>query len=306
MNRRHFLAAMAAAVANVAPAKAAARSSVVVLVGGSEAQFAARRAALERAIGAKAAVLAAAGDLTRLQALAKEAVAQSPTVLVADSMTSGRALFEATSAIPIVLARAENPVAARLVRSLEHPGGNVTGVVTGRPDEIIKAAEHLGRLLPAGAPLALLANQNNQTYRAVRARINHAAKEQKRPQVLLDANRPQELDEAFRAFAAEKNAGLVVMDDPMYLDEAKRHVALAAKLRRPVMYPDRTFVRVGGLAIYGPDAEAALAAAGEMVKQLLAGTPPGELAMREVPAFTLAVNRETAKAQGIRLPPGFA
>ena len=64
--------------------------------------------------------------------------------------------------------------------------------------------------------------------------------------------------------------------------------------------------RAGGLASYGPDADAALAMAGEMVKALLEGTPPAELAMREVPAFTLAVNRETAKAQGIRLPPGFA
>ena len=309
MNRRTFVMAMGAVL--VAPAQAmtpaqAGAQGIAVLIGGTPAQFAARRQALERALKTKVRVFAADGDVTRLAALAKEAVASAPAVLVADSMSSGRALFEATAGIPIVLARSENPVAARLVRSLEAPGGNVTGIVSGRPDEILKSAQHLDRLLARGAPLAVVANQNNQTYRAIRARVNHAAKEQKRPQLLLDANRPAEIEAAFAELARNKGAGLLVMDDPMYLDEAKRFVALAAKLRRPVIYPDRAFVRAGGLASYGPDADALMEATAAMVRKVLDGNPAAQLAMQEAPPYTLAVNREAARAQGIRLPAGFA
>lgn len=310
MKRRTFLAALGAIVAPAqaraqGPAKAGGQA-VVVLAGGTAGQFAARRRVLERALGRAVTVVAANGDASQLLALAKDIVAGAPAVAIADSMNAGRALFEASATLPIVLARAENPVAARLVKSTEAPGSNVTGVVTGRPDEMLKAADHLGKLLPPGAPLAVVANQNNQAYRAIRARVNHAAKQQDRPQLLLDANRPAEIDSAFAELARNKGAGLLVMDDAMYLDEAKRFVALAAKLRRPVMYPDRAFVRAGGLASYGPDNDAVLAMVAGMVRKVLDGRKLAELPMEAPPPFTLALNREAAKAQGIKIPAGFA
>lgn len=309
MTRRAFLATLAlpalAAAARAATPATATNRNVFVLVGGTAEQFAARRRILERALGGPVTVVAADGDTPKLLDLAKEIVSRSPAVAIADSMTAGRALFEASAGVPIVLARAENPVAARLVKSVEAPGSNVTGVVTGRPDEMLKAAEHLGKLLPPGAALAVVANQNNQAYRAIRARVNHAAKEQKRPQLLLDANRPAEIDAAFAELARNKGAGLLVMDDAMYLDEAKRFVALAAKLRRPVMFPDRAFVRAGGLAAYGPDNDAVLAMVAGIVRKVLDGRPPAELPMEAPPPFALAVNRDVARAQGIKLPAGF-
>lgn len=300
MNRRQALAALAALAA--LPPRAAEPPRIAVLASGTPEQFATRFAALKKALPAQWTLHAAGGDLTRLTALARAAVAEAPQVLVADSMLGARLLFEATPTIPIVMARSENPVAARLVRSLEQPGGNVTGVVTGRPDEVIKAAGYLGRLLPAGAPLAALLNPNAQTYRAVRARVNYAAQQQKRAQVFIDASVPGEIERAFAQLAAEKGAGLVVMDDALFLDEAARIVKLAAQAKRPAIYPDRLFVAAGGLMSYGPDALEAMALAAAQVRKLLAGAKAAELAMVEVPPFKLALNQAAFKAQGYKPP----
>lgn len=300
MNRRHFIAALAALGA--LPARALPGAHVGLLIGGTEAQFRRRLEALRTQVKAPLIVRAAGGDPTRLAALAQDLVAASPAVLVADSMVAARMLFEATPSIPIVMARSENPVGARLVRSLEQPGGNVTGIVTGRPDALIQATNHLARLLAPGAPIAALLNQNNQTYRAVRARVNFAANELKREQVFLDASLPRHLERAFAELATHKGAGLLVMDDPMFLDEAARIVQLAAKARRPAIYPDRAFVQAGGLMSYGADAESAMKLAGQYVARVLAGENPAGMALREVPAFELHVNRATARAQGIKIP----
>lgn len=285
MNRRQALAALAALAAAPSLRAESARARVAVLASGTEAQFASRFAALQKALPAQWSLHAAGGDPARLAPLAREIVASAPQAIVADSMVGARQLFEATPMIPIVMARSENPVAARLVRSLEHPGGNVTGVLTGRPDEMIKAAGHLGKLLPAGAPIAILLNPSNQTYRAVRARVNFAAQQQKRPQVFLDAAVPGEIERAFEQLRAEKGAGLMVMDDALFLDEAARIVKLAAQSKRPAIFPDRLFVMEGASTAYGPDALEAMALAAGQVRKLLAGARPAELAMVEVPPY---------------------
>jgi putative tryptophan/tyrosine transport system substrate-binding protein len=88
----------------------------------------------------------------------------------------------------------------------------------------------------------------------------------------------------------------------MFLDEAPRIVQLAARARRPAIYPDRAFVEAGGLMSYGTDAQVAMKLAGEYVARILAGEKPADMPVREVPPFALHVNRATARAQGIKLP----
>jgi putative tryptophan/tyrosine transport system substrate-binding protein len=69
------------------------------------------------------------------------------------------AVRQVTTKIPIVMAVAEDPVGAGLVRSLARPGGNVTGVtvVTG-PEIFGKNLEFLREVLPQGVRIAILFN----------------------------------------------------------------------------------------------------------------------------------------------------
>jgi putative ABC transport system substrate-binding protein len=71
-----------------------------------------------------------AGDLGRLPVMAADLVRLPVDVIVADGSKSAQIAYEATRTIPIVgVAFGPGPVAAGLIVSFAHPGGNVTGFV---------------------------------------------------------------------------------------------------------------------------------------------------------------------------------
>ena len=306
MNRRAFVAALAASF--VVPGTLAATEEgsggkrVALLCLGSEAQFKARLDALRKALpGVVMEPRYAEGGLSRLATLAREIASSAPAAIVSDSVLATRALYEATATIPVVMARCEDPVGNRLVKSLDHPGGNVTGVVTGNLENALTAAQTLAAMMPAGQALGVLLNQNNAAYRPTRSRIHYVAQKQKRAPIYLDASGAGEVAHAFASLGTEKVGGVVVMDDPVFLDNALSIVKSANAAKVPVVYPDRVFVEAGGLMALGGDANAAMAKAAAYVQRILAGTHPSELAVETLPA-TWSVNRATARAQGARIP----
>jgi putative ABC transport system substrate-binding protein len=70
----------------------------------------------------------AEGKRDRLPDLVEEMVRLKPDVIIVSSTSFSRALKQATSTIPIVVATAGDLVGTGLVASLARPGGNVTGL----------------------------------------------------------------------------------------------------------------------------------------------------------------------------------
>src|SRR5262249_5819263 len=66
-------------------------------------------------------------DTGRIGADAAELVALAPDVIVGQTTPAIRALRQATSSIPIIMAAVNDPVDQGFVSSLAHPGGNITG-----------------------------------------------------------------------------------------------------------------------------------------------------------------------------------
>ena len=66
-------------------------------------------------------------DANRQRALAHELVGLQPDVIVTTGTTATVAVQRETRTIPIVFASPSDPVAQRIVASLNSPGGNITG-----------------------------------------------------------------------------------------------------------------------------------------------------------------------------------
>jgi len=113
---------------------------------------------------------------------------------------------------------------------------------------------------------------------------------------------PDELDGAFQSFARERVSSVLVLQDPMFLDERRRIAMLAIAARLPTMFGFREHVEAGGLMSYGIDLRGNLRRAAELVDKILKGTKPGDLPVELPTKFELAINLKTAKALGIDVP----
>ena len=89
----------------------------------------------------------AEGQADRLTALVAELIHRRVAVIVANSLAAVAAAT-ATSRVPIVFATGTDPVRDHLVTSLNHPGGNVTGVVFFASNLAAKRLELLRQLVP--------------------------------------------------------------------------------------------------------------------------------------------------------------
>jgi putative tryptophan/tyrosine transport system substrate-binding protein len=79
------------------------------------------------------------GHIERLPSLMSELIALRPDVIVAFATPAIAAAQRATSTIPIVMAPATDPIGSGFIKSLAHPGGNITGVANMYGDAIGKS-----------------------------------------------------------------------------------------------------------------------------------------------------------------------
>ena len=100
-------------------------------------------------------------QLDRLPALAGDLVRRQMNLIVANSTPAALAAKVATTTIPVVFQIGGDPVQARLVASLNRPGGNLTGVTSLAVELGPKRLEVLHELIPAATNIAVLLNPNN-------------------------------------------------------------------------------------------------------------------------------------------------
>jgi putative tryptophan/tyrosine transport system substrate-binding protein len=244
----------------------------------------------------------AEGHYDRLPALAADLAGRQVAVVLAMGGTEpARAAKAATSTIPIVFISAADPVKTGLVASLNRPGGNVTGV------SLIAAAlneKKLGLLheLVKASVIAGLVNPNYPGAKTQADEAQNAAVRLGLKAIALTAATDEEIDAAF-ASAVQQGAGaMLVSSDPFFNSRSGRFVAAAARHSMPVIYPQREFVREGGLISYGPDFSEGYRNAGVYVGKLLRGAKPAELPIMQPTKFELVINLKTAKALGVTVP----
>ena len=102
----------------------------------------------------------ARGRYDRLPTLATELVDGNVRIIVANGPAVPVAKL-ATNTIPIVFVTGVDPVGTRLVASLNHPGGNLTGVTTLDVQLGPKLLEVLHQVMPNTARVAVLVNPAN-------------------------------------------------------------------------------------------------------------------------------------------------
>jgi hypothetical protein len=74
---------------------------------------------------------------------------------------------------------------------------------------------------------------------------------------------------------------------------------LAENARLPAIYPDRSFVELGGLMAYGAELEELYRHVADQIDQILKDAKPGRLPFYQATQFKLTINLSTAKVIGL-------
>ena len=233
---------------------------------------------------------------------ANELVAAKADVLVANGPEiSLQAANAARPAVPIVmLANNYDPFARGYVKSLAHPGGNITGLFYRQPELAVKQLELLVEAFPERTRVAVLwdsvsTDQLSAIERAVPSmRLSlHSLKLE---------NPPYDFDAAFRTLLQGEAQMVQVLSSPLFSPQHAHIAELAIRHHLPTMFIFKYYVEAGGLMSYGVDSGPLWRRAASYVAKILRGAQPAELPVEQAQNFEFAVNLKTAKAIGIELP----
>lgn len=242
------------------------------------------------------------GKADRLPQLAAELVLLKVDVIAAAGNPSIIALKAATATIPIVMVVAGDPVGTGLVRSLDRPGGNVTGLSNLAEGLSAKWLELLKEAVPTLTRVAVLRVPDTPAHAAFSKEIQTAAQRLRLSPEFLEVRDLQEIERAFDTLTKGRADALIVLPHPVTFGHQRRIVDLAAKNRLPGMYPWTEFAEAGGLMAYSASRSDMFRRSATYVDKILKGAKPGDLPVEQPTKFELIINLKTAKALGLTLP----
>jgi len=242
-------------------------------------------------------------DAGRIRVQAAELVALAPDVLVGQGTPVVRALRQATSSIPIVVATVNDPVEQGFVSSLAHPGGNITGFSFIDFQMVGKWLEMLKEAAPGVSRAVLMFNPDTAPYYYLYLRSFEAEPRSIAVEVTAAPVRnTAEIEEAIAKLGREPGGGLIVAPDAFTIVHQHLFIRLAQQHRVPAVYFLRTSVAQGALMSYGPDVYDNFRRSASYVDRILKGAKPADLPIQQPTKFELAINLKTAKALGLQIP----
>ena len=244
----------------------------------------------------------AEGKADRLPKLAADLVQLKVDVIAAAGNPSIIALKGATATIPIVMVVAGDPVGAGLVRSLDRPGGNVTGLSNLAEGLSAKWLELLKEAAPTLIRVAVLRVPDTPAHATFSKEIEGAAQRLRLSPEFVDVRNLEEIERAFDTLTKARADGLIVLPHPLTFGHQRRIVELAAKNRLPGMYPWTEFAEAGGLIAYSASRPDMFRRSATYVDKILKGAKPADLPVEQPTKFELVINLKTAKALGLTLP----
>jgi putative ABC transport system substrate-binding protein len=239
----------------------------------------------------------------QLPALATDLVKRQVIVIAATGgEQSAVAAKAATTTIPIVFTAGGDPVRQGLVASLNHPGGNLTGMffLTGAIES--KRLGLLRELVPSAATIGVLLNPNSPAAELQLRDIPDAARTIGQTIAILEARTERDIDAAFATLIQRQVGALLVASDPLFSNRRDQIVALATRYSVPTIYYLREFATAGGLMSYGANLVDAFRHLGIYTGRILSGEKPADLPVMQPTKFELVLNLKTSKALGLTVP----
>lgn len=231
--------------------------------------------------------------------IAKQFVGERPDVLVGIATPTAQALAAATRAIPVVFTAVTDPLGAKLVKDMDHPKRNVTGL-----SDLSPVAQHVDlmkELLPDAKRIGVVFNPGEANAVALVELLREAAKAKGMEVVEGTALKSADVQSAAQIVAAKADV-IYAPTDNTVASAIDGLVNAANQANKPIVGASTTYIENGALAALGFDYYQVGVQTAEYVDALLKGKKVAELPVKVANGSDLALNQKAAKKLGITFP----
>jgi putative ABC transport system substrate-binding protein len=239
-----------------------------------------------------------------LSAYAAELAHMDLELITVASLPGALEVHKANPAMPMVIATCPGMISNGFASSLEHPGGNSTGIEELPPGVTAKRLSLLKTAAPNVSRIALLSTTPGRGGHETQLADAEQAAAALRVRVkVYRVTSLSELQPALVALMEDQMNGLLSFQGALSLLNRRLIIDFAAKHELPAIYQATLFAESGGLMTWAPDLEEQFRIAARYVDQILQGAKPGDLPIRYPPRYYLTLNGATAKVLGLTFPP---
>ncbi|MCX8001018.1 MAG: ABC transporter substrate-binding protein [Anoxybacillus mongoliensis] len=240
----------------------------------------------------------AQGDMNNNQTIANNFVADGVDLIFANSTPSALGALNATKDIPIVFTSVTDPVGAKLVQSMEQPGGNVTGTTDTHPDAIPKTVQFIDQYVD-GNRVGMIYNAGEQNSVAQIDAVKKAMEGTDLTIVPVSVSTSAEVKQAAESLVGKVDCFYVITDNTV-VSALESVIQVANDQDLPLFVGELDSVKRGGFAAYGFDYYDIGYEAGVMAADILEGKKkPAELPVQYPQKLKLVINKKAAEEMGI-------
>jgi putative tryptophan/tyrosine transport system substrate-binding protein len=245
-----------------------------------------------------------------MDAVAHDLVASSPDIIVTQELTVF-AVQRLKPAIPIVFGFSGDPVSGKLVDSLAHPGGDLTGMSYMAIELVGKRIELLKEWLPQIRRVAILARpqhpgEQRERQASEEACIKLGLQLSYFPMPFVPLDDLPRLEGVLHSILESQSEALVVFPDAAMFEASQNIAQFALQNKLPSVSGWAPFAKNGLLLSYGPDLREIYHALASYVDRILRGAKPDDLPVELPTKIEMVINAATAKSLGLAVPPTLA
>ncbi|TDR73139.1 putative ABC transport system substrate-binding protein [Photobacterium lutimaris] len=231
--------------------------------------------------------------------IAKQFVGERPDVLVGIATPTAQALAASTRSIPVVFTAVTDPVGAKLVKDMDKPARNVTGL-----SDLSPVAQHVAlmqELLPEMNSIGVVFNPGEANAVALVQLLRAAAKDRGLTVVEATALKSADVQSAAQIVASKADV-IYAPTDNTVASAIDGLVNAGNQANTPIVGASTTYIENGALAALGFDYYQVGVQTADYVDALLKGKKISELPVKVAKGSDLALNQKAADKLGITFP----
>lgn len=231
--------------------------------------------------------------------IARQFVGENPDVLVGIATPTAQALVSATRSIPVVFTAVTDPVGAKLVKKLDKPGKNVTGLSDLSP--VDQHVQLIKEIMPDVKSIGVVYNPGEANAVSLMELLKSSSEAHGIELIEATALKSADVQSATQAIVEQSDIIYALIDNTV-ASAIEGMIVAANQAKKPVFGAATSYVERGAVASLGFDYYQIGVQTADYVAAIIEGAEPGSLDVKVAQGSDLVINETVAKKLGLVIP----